>query len=105
MQIIYTLCEFAEINMISLGYMFSLSILPWIYCYSASKALDFCYIHRLPLYYILVNELLLITDYYFTIPVSVVNLLIIHLIVIGLLIMGYTYYYVKHIKGRITIDS
>lgn len=93
MYIIYTLVDFTEIDMLPIGYMFNLSILPWIYLYSASFALEFCYVHRLPLYYILVDELLLISDYYLNIPISTCNLLILHLFVIGILIFGYTYYY------------
>ena len=95
MQIIYTIGEFYDIDMIPLGYLFSLTILPWIYLYSASKALEFCYVHRLPLYYILVDELVLTVDYYFKIPLSIYNLFLLHKILIGILILGYGIYYVR----------
>ena len=100
MYIIYTLGEFCEFNMLPLGYLFTLTVLPWINLYSASWALDFCYVHRLPLYYVTLDELLLITDYYLHIPLQVENLLLVHLTLIGILILGYTIYYLKN-KNRV----
>lgn len=100
MYIIYTIGEFFEYDMLPLGYMFTLTVLPWIYFYSASIALEFCYVHRLPLYYILADELLLTVDYYFKIPLNVYHLFLLHKILIGILIFGYTYYYLKELKNR-----
>jgi len=95
LYVIYTLLSFIEIDPISIGYIASLSILPWVHLYSASYALEFCYVHRLPLYYILIDEILLVTDNYLCIPLDVYNLFMLHLLIIGLLIFGYTYYYIK----------
>jgi hypothetical protein len=95
LYVIYTILSFMEMDPIIIGYITSLSILPWLYLYSASRALEFCYVHRLPLYYILIDEILLVTDNYLCIPVNVYNLFVIHLLLIGLLVFGYTYYYIK----------
>ena len=95
LYVIYTLLCFSEIEPVSIGYIASLSALPWLHLYSASHALEFCYVHRLPLYYILIDEILLVTDNYLCIPINIYNLLMIHLFLIGLLVFGYTYYYVK----------
>jgi hypothetical protein len=96
LYVIYTILSFSEFDPISIGYIASVSVLPWLHLYSASWALDFCYVHRLPLYYILIDEILLVTDNYITIPVNVYNLFLLHLILVGILIFGYTYYYIKH---------
>lgn len=101
--IIYTLLGFYDIDAVEISYMVHLSIIPWLYAYSASKALEFCYIHRLPLYYILIDELLLIIDYYYTIPLEVYDLFILHLSIIALLIFVYTYYYVRYYKRNTKI--
>ena len=93
--IIYTLLGFFGIDAVEIGYLVQLSILPWCYAFSASKALEFCYVHRLPLYYIAVDELALVIDNYYTIPLDLYNLFLFHLFLVGLLIFGYTYYY-KH---------
>lgn len=95
LYVLYTMLCFFEIDPISIGYIASMSILPWIHLYSASQALEFCYVHRLPLYYILIDEILLITDDYLCIPLNIYNLFALHLLLIGLLIFGYTYYYIK----------
>ena len=95
LYVVYTVLCFIGIDPISIGYIASLSALPWLHLYSASHALEFCYVHRLPLYYILIDEILLVTDNYLCIPLNVYNLFMLHLLLIGLLVFGYTYYYVK----------
>lgn len=94
--VVYTFLQFAGIDIIILGYLIDYSILSWIYIYFASLRFKYCYVHRLPLYYILINEILTISDYYLNIPVSEFNLLLLHIVIAGLLIFGYSYYYVKY---------
>jgi len=101
--IIYTIAQFLEFDLVGLGYLSSLTLLPWINLYSASLALEFCYVHRLPLYYVAIDEILLVTDQYYGIPLNVYNLFLLHLTVIGILIFSYTYYYVKYHKKNTTI--
>ena len=95
MYIIYTLLQFADIDAFILGYLINYSILTWLYFYLISFVFRYCSIHRLPLYYILINEVLTTLDYYFNIPVSITNLLLIHIVLIGILIFGYSYYYIN----------
>lgn len=95
MYIIYTLLQFADIDAFILGYLINYSVLTWLYFYLISFVFRYCYIHRLPLYYILINEVLTTLDYYFNIPVSITNLLLIHIVLIGILIFGYSYYYIN----------
>lgn len=96
MYALYTLLQFADIDPIILGYLLDYSLLPWLYMYLTSYVFRYCYVHRLPLYYILINEVLTITDYYWNIPVNEFNLLLIHLLFIACLIFGYSYYYIKY---------
>ena len=65
----------------------------------------YCYIHRLPLYYMVINDLLNITDYYIGIPISVKSLLILHLLVIFIFMSLYIYGYVKSIKKSFAVDN
>lgn len=95
MYILYTLLQFADIDTFILGYLIDYSILPWIYIYLISFIFKYCYIHRLPLYYILANEILTTSDYYLNIPINNLNLLLLHLLLIGFLIFGYSYYYIN----------
>lgn len=96
LYIIYTILGFFDIDAIILGYVSNVSLMSWIFMYLISIIFRYCYIHRLPLYYILINEVLTIIDYYIRIPVSDRQLLVIHLLLIALLIFGYSYYYIKH---------
>ena len=66
------------------------------YVQICSIIFKFCYVHRLPIYYIMVGEITTIIDYYYPLPISDVTLLEIHLTFIGFLLFGYTYYYLKH---------
>lgn len=95
MYMVYTLGQFAGIDMFILGYLINYSILTWVYFYLVSFVFRYCYVHRLPLYYILINEILTTLDYYINIPVNELNLLLLHIVLIGILIFGYSFYYSK----------
>ena len=94
--VLYTLLSFAEIDPLILGQITHISLFPWLFMLLTSLIFRFCYVHRLPLYYIAVNEFLVNLDYYIGIPVENIKLLLIHLVVIGVLIFGYSFYYIKH---------
>lgn len=93
---IYTLLCFTEIDPLILGQLTKMSLFSWSFMFLTSIIFRYCYVHRLPLYYIAVNEFLVNLDYYVGIPVNDTKLLLIHLTVIIGLIYGYSYYYVKH---------
>ena len=90
-----TLLSFVGIDAVMLGRLTHISVIPWLFMYMTSHIFRYCYVHRLPLYYIAANELLVDTDYYIGIPVDDIKLLLIHLTIIILLIFGYSYYYIK----------
>jgi hypothetical protein len=92
---IYTLLCFAEIDPLILGQLTKMSLFSWLFMFLTSIIFRYCYVHRLPLYYIAVNEFLVNLDYYIGIPVSDVKLLLMLLTAIIILIFGYSYYYVK----------
>ena len=103
LYIIYTLLQFVDIDLIILGYFIHTSIISWLFMLLSSIVFRFCYVHRLPLYYIAINDITSVIDYYIKIPISEISLLGVHLIITGLLIFGYTYYYVKYYKKNTTI--
>ena len=80
--VLYTFLGFLGIDAIILGYFINVSVLTWIYLYINSLIFRYCYVHRLPLYYILFNDAITVIDYYKHIPIRDFNLLIIHLILI-----------------------
>lgn len=95
LYVIYTLLSFVGIDAVMLGRLTHISICPWLFMYFSSYVFKYCYVHRLPLYYIAANEFLIDLDYYVGIPVDDIKLLLIHLTIIIGLIFGYSYYYIK----------
>lgn len=94
--IVYTLLQFIEIDSLLLGHIMHLSIASWLFMYLASFVFRYCYIHRLPLYYIATNEIITNIDYYIGIPIEDIELLFLHLAIIGILILWYSYFYFKY---------
>lgn len=90
-----TTLQFIGIDEPIIGCFVHISLIPWIILYMMSKVLRFCYVHRLPLYYIGMNELITSVDYYIGIPISVMNILAIHCALLISLIIGYSIYYVR----------
>jgi hypothetical protein len=100
MYIIYTTFQFLDVDLIIVGHLVHISIVSWIFMLLSSIVFRFCYVHRIPLYYILFNDLTTVIDYYIGIPVSDFVILQYHIILIGLLIFGYTYYYITYITRK-----
>ena len=98
--VLNTTLSFCGIDSIWTGFFFHISLYPWIVFVMISIIFKFCFVHRLPLYYIAINEILTNIDYYIGIPMSVSNLLIIHLILLVLLMFGYSYYHINKHKFK-----
>ena len=93
--IVYTLLQFADIDAIIIGYIINYILIGYVFI--CSIIFKFCYVHRLPIYYYIVNELTSVIDnYVIQIPVSEKGLLGIHLTFIGIIIFCYTKYYLKY---------
>ena len=60
------------------------SLLTWIFLYISSIVFKFCIYHRLLLWYILIDDLFNIVDYYFKLPISTDALFRIHNILLGI---------------------
>lgn len=95
---LYTLLGFCGIDQNIIGCFFHISLFSWIYLLLTSIIFKFCYVHRLPLYYIGVNEFITSIDYYIGIPIQEFNLIVVHALLIIFLIFGYSIYYIKKIK-------
>lgn len=96
---IYTLFSFYDIELIFIGYLCNCSIFTWIFIYISSFLFKYCIYHRIPLYYIVISDLINIIDTTIGIPVSTYNLLIIHYGIIGIFILLYIYLRLKYAKS------
>ena len=75
-----------------------MSLLTWIFLYIATYVFKFCVYHRMFLWYILIDDLLNIIDYYYELPIETSNLLMIHNSIIGIFLFIILYIYVKDHK-------
>ena len=82
-----------------------MSLLTWIFLYIATYVFRFCSYHRMFLWYILVDDLLNIIDYYYELPISTGNILMLHNTIIGIFLFIILYLYVKNHKKVTTKDS
>ena len=93
-----TLFAFIGIDTPLFSNICGMSILPWLYILLSAFVFKFCIYHRMFLYYILITDILNITDYYIGIPLSTFNLFVIHALVAIVFLFLILYLYTKHHK-------
>ena len=77
-----------------------LSILTWIFLYVSSFVFKFCIYHRLPLYYILISDILAYYDNVIGIPISNKELFVLNIAIIGVFILLIVYFKFKQHESR-----
>ena len=95
---LYSILSYFDIDAVYIGYVADISLFPWILMYMLSIRFYFCYVHRLPLYYILINEIITDTDFFIGIPISDRWILTTHILIIGVFIFIYSYYYYERLN-------
>ena len=93
-----TLFSYIGIDTPIFSHLVGMSLLPWIYILVSAVVFKFCIYHRMFLYYVFIVDNLNIVDYYKGIPVSDINLLIVHSIITGVFLFLILYFYVNHCK-------
>lgn len=78
---INTVLSIFIIDVPALSYIAGISLLPFIFILLSSFVFKFCVYHRVPLYYILLNDALNTIDSYYDIPIENRTFLIIHLVI------------------------
>lgn len=76
-----TVLSICSINASILSYIAGMSILPWIFLLLSSFVFKFCNYHRIPLYYIMANDIVNVTDEYFQLPISNLIFISIHSVI------------------------
>lgn len=93
-----TLFNYFDYNIEPLSNIGGMSLLTWVFIYLASTVFKFCSYHRMFLWYILVDDLFNIIDYYWNIPISTGNILMLHNIWIGITLFIILILYAKDNK-------
>lgn len=99
-----TIFNYFDYNIEPLSNLGGMSLLTWVFIYLASVVFKFCSYHRMFLWYVLVDDLVNIADYYWNIPISTDNILMLHNIWIGVTLFIVLILYVKDNK-RITGEN
>lgn len=96
-----TIFNYFGYNIEPLSNFGGMSLLTWLFIYLASIVFNFCAYHRMFLWYILIDDLFNIIDYYITIPISTDSILMLHNILIGITLFTVLILYVKDNKSII----
>lgn len=98
--IINTTGAYFGYDMDLLSYISGISLIPWVFLLLASRVFRFCVYHRFMLYYIAIDNIVNIIDYYIGIPVEDYGILMIHYIILGLIMMIAVYKHTKKIHNE-----
>ena len=96
-----TIFNYFGYNIEPLSNFGGMSLLTWLFIYLASIVFNFCAYHRMFLWYIFIDDLFNIIDYYITIPISTDSILMLHNILIGITLFAVLILYVKDNKSII----
>lgn len=92
-----TMLDAYGIDVEFISHLFGLALLPWCFLLLSSFVFRFCLFHRLPLYYIALNHLISLIDYYIGIPVELKAWIIGHIAILFIFILWMV---VLHIKKK-----
>lgn len=93
--LVNTVLSYYDIVMLALSYIGGLSFIPLVFMYISSYVFRFCSYHRMFLHYIVINDLINLIDYHYTLPISDWELLILHMSIAGISLFIILYLYVK----------
>lgn len=85
-------CLLSETAYVLFGYMIHTSVISWVLLYTISFVFQFCVLHRLPLYYIVINDAIIVIDNYIGIPLTGEGLIRLHTIIAFIFFIFILYY-------------
>lgn len=103
--LINTVLSYYDVIIPALSYIGGLSFIPLLFMYISSYVFRFCSYHRMFLHYIVINDLINLIDYYYTLPISDWELLVLHMSIAGISLFIILYLYVKSNRKYAKRDS
>ena len=98
--VINSVLSYFEINTIILSIIGGMSILPWIFLFVSSFVFRFCIYHRLPLYYVLITDIINYYDNVIGIPISNKSLFVLNMIIVGIFILMIVFFKFRQHEQR-----
>lgn len=81
MYFIDTILDAFKVDIGILSHLFGMSFLPWCFLLLSSYVFKFCLFHRIPLYYIALNHVISLVDYYLGIPLELKPWVVLHILI------------------------
>ena len=100
LYMVNTLLYFYGIDVPILSILAGMSLLPVLYFISVSFTFNYCLYHRLPLYYVIVNDTISWIEYTIGLPISDTTYLTMGLVLMFLTIVIATLLYLKEKKRK-----
>lgn len=94
-----TILDALEIELDVLSHLFGMSFLPWCFFLLSSVVFRFCLFHRLPLYYIAINHIISMIDYYIGIPIDLKGWIVGHICLLFIFIIWMIVEHQKTLKN------
>lgn len=94
----HTVLSYYNVDIPAISYIAGISLLPIIFIFLTSYVFGFCSYHRIPIYYVITNNIICIYDEYIGIPISDRELLSVYISLLFLSIIVIIVDYVKSNK-------
>lgn len=98
--VVNSVLSYFEINTIILSIIGGMSILPLIFLFVSSFVFRFCIYHRLPLYYILITDIINYYDNTIGIPMSNKSLFVLNMIIVGIFVLMIVFFKFRQHEQR-----
>lgn len=84
-----------------ISHLTGISLLPWCFLLLSSFVFKFCVYHRIPLYYIAINHIIALIDYYVDIPLNLEIWIVGHMLIAFIFIL---WAIVEHQKEKKNVE-
>lgn len=101
MYFIDTILDAFGVDIGILSHLFGMSFLPWCFLLLSSYVFKFCLFHRIPLYYIALNHVISLIDYYIGIPLELKPWIVLHILIV---FVFSTWAIVEHQKEKKNVE-
>lgn len=90
-----TILSYFRIDVVVFNTISGQSLLSLLFMWVSSYVFKFCIYHRIPIYYMLINDIISYYDWYIGIPIDNKELLVLHVILAGITMFVILYLYLK----------
>lgn len=97
-DLLNTLLYWFKVNAAIISYIGGVSFITLLFLYLSSYVFKFCEYHRMPLHFIVVNNIINIYDWYIGIPIGLVEMLLLEVVLVGVTIFLAVYLHEKSNK-------